>query len=156
MKDLIKWAALGLGAYWVYEKFFATPASATTTAATTPAATTPAATTPAATTPAFNSLAAIYARTVADAVANTPGSTASTITLTADQWNFYLARQSTITSPPAPGDVFGASYQTNPNNLMTPAQYWAGMEPYLAAKGMTGVGLYRGMGRFYQRHRRAA
>ena len=63
MKDAIKWIALGLGAYWVYEQFFATPAAATTT----PAATTPAATTPAVTTPTFNSLAAIYGRMVAAA-----------------------------------------------------------------------------------------
>jgi hypothetical protein len=157
MKELIKWAAIGLGAYWVYETYFATPAAATTTTTTTtPATTTPATTTPVTTTtpatPAFNSLAAIYTRMVADAVANVAGSTASTITLTADQWNFYLARQSSIT-PAAPGTVFGATYQANPSALMTPAQYWNVMEPYLVTQGMSGLGLYRGMGRFYQRRR---
>jgi hypothetical protein len=152
MKDAIKWLAIGLGAYWLYETYFATPAAATTT--TTPATTTPATTTTTTTTPGFNSLASIYTRMVQDAVNNTAGSTTAGITLTADQWNFYLARQSSIT-PAAPGLVFGASYTTTPTALMTPAEYWAGMEPYLVAQGMSGLGLYRGMGKFYRNRRMA-
>ena len=70
--------------------------------------------------------------------------------MTADGWNYYLARQSSIT-PAAPGDVFGAVYQANPNALLTAAQYWTVMEPYLVTQGMSGFGLYRGMGRFYAR-----
>lgn len=146
MKDMVKWLAIGLGAYWVYENYFATPAAAATTPVvnSTPGSGAPA------TLPGFNSLAAIYTRMVQDAVANTAGSTAASISLTADGWNYYLARQSSIT-PAAPGDVFGATYQANPNALLTAAQYWAAMEPYLVTKGMSGLGLYRGMGRFYQR-----
>ena len=144
MKDMIKWLAIGLGAYWVYENYFATPAAAAPVKTSTPGSGAPS------TLPGFNSLASIYTRMVQDAVSNTPGATTGSIALTADGWNYYLARQSSIT-PAAPGDVFGAVYQANPNALLTAAQYWTVMEPYLVKQGMSGFGLYRGMGRFYAR-----
>jgi hypothetical protein len=143
MKDIIKWLAIGVGAYWVYETYFATPAVATTTpATTTPATTTPATTTPA-TTPAFNSLAAIYSRMVAAAPSNA---------LTADQWNVYLALVSAVAAPD-PNAVFTFTDANPRTATMTAAQYWSKMEPYLVTQGMSGLGLYRGMGRFYQRRR---
>ena len=141
MKDAIKWIAIGLGAYWVYEQFFATPAAATTT----PATTTPTPPTPAATTPDFNSLSAIYSRMVAAAPANA--------TLTADQWNVYLGSQSSVT-PPDPATVFTFTDANPRTATMTAAQYWSKMEPYLVTQGMSGLGLYRGMGSFYRRARR--
>jgi len=142
MKDAIKWIAIGLGAYWVYESYFATPAAATTT----PATTTPATTTPA-TTPDFNSLAAIYSRMVAAAPTNA--------SLTADGWNVYLKSVSSVT-PPDPGSVFTFTDANPRTATMTAAQYWSLMEPYLVTQGMSGFGLYRGMGSFYRRRRRAA
>ena len=145
MKDIIKWLAIGVGAYWVYETYFATPAVATTTpATTTPATTTPATMTPTTTTPAFNSLAAIYSRMVAAAPANA--------LLTADGWNVYLKSVSSVT-PPAPESVFTFTDANPRTATMTAAQYWSLMEPYLVTQGMSGLGLYRGMGRFYQRRR---
>ena len=143
MKDAIKWIAIGLGAYWVYETYFASPAAATTT----PATTTPATTTPATTTPAFTSLAAIYSRMVAAAPANA--------TLTADQWNVYLASVSSVT-PPDPNSIWTFTTANPRTATMTAAQYWSVMEPYLVTTGMSGLGLYRGMGSFYRRRRRAA
>jgi hypothetical protein len=138
MKDIIKWVAIGLGAYWLYETFFVTPAT------TTPATTTPATTTPA-TTPDFNSLAAIYSRMVAAAPSNA--------SLTADGWNVYLASVSSVT-PPAPESVFTFTDANPRTATMTAAQYWSLMEPYLVTQGMSGLGLYRGMGSFYRRSRR--
>ena len=134
MKDVIKWVALGLGAYWVYENFFATPATATT--ATTTPSTSPA------TTDTFNSLASIYSRIVAAVPANT--------LYTADQWNVYLAAQSSVT-PPDPALVFTFTDASPRTATMTAAQYWSEVEPYLVKQGMSGFGLYRGMGRFYRR-----
>jgi hypothetical protein len=136
MKDAIKWIAIGLGAYFVYEYFLATPA----TPATTPPATTP----PAATTPAFTSLAAIYSRMVAAAPSNAA--------LTADGWNVYLKSVSSVT-PPDPGSVFTFTDANPRTATMTAAQYWSKMEPYLVTQGMSGMGLYRGMGSFYRRGR---
>ena len=135
MKDAIKWIAIGLGAYWLYESYFATPAAATTT---------PATTTPATTTPAFTSLAAIYSRMVAAAGVNA--------SLTADGWNVYLKSVSSVT-PPDPGSVFTFTDANPRTATMTAAQYWSLMEPYLVTQGMSGLGLYRGMGSFYRRAR---
>jgi hypothetical protein len=138
MKDMIKWVAIGLGAYWLYETYFATSATATTTTAGTTTTTTAA--------PAYTSLAAIYSR-IAAAVPS--GSL-----FTADQWNTVLAAQSSVT-PPDPASVF-AFTDANPRTAtMTLAQYWSKMEPYLVTQGMSGLGLYRGMGSFYQRRRLA-
>ena len=135
MKDAIKWIAIGLGAYWLYESYFATPAAATTT---------PVTTTPATTTPAFTSLAAIYSRMVAAAGVNA--------SLTADGWNVYLKSVSSVT-PPDPGSVFTFTDANPRTATMTAAQYWSLMEPYLVTQGMSGLGLYRGMGSFYRRGR---
>jgi hypothetical protein len=135
MKNAIKWIAIGLGAYWLYESYFATPAAATTT---------PVTTTPATTTPAFTSLAAIYSRMVAAAPTNA--------SLTADGWNVYLKSVSAVT-PPDPGSVFTFTDANPRTATMTAAQYWSLMEPYLVTQGMSGLGLYRGMGRFYRRRR---
>ena len=135
MKDAIKWIAIGLGAYWLYESYFATPAAATTT---------PVTTTPATTTPAFTSLAAIYSRMVAAAGVNA--------SLTADGWNVYLKSVSSVT-PPDPGSVFTFTDANPRTATMTAAQYWSLMEPYLVTQGMSGLGLYRGMGSFYRRVR---
>ena len=135
MKGAIKWIAIGLGAYWLYESYFATPAAATTT---------PATTTPATTTPAFTSLAAIYSRMVAAAGVNA--------SLTADGWNVYLKSVSSVT-PPDPGSVFTFTDANPRTATMTAAQYWSLMEPYLVTQGMSGLGLYRGMGSFYRRVR---
>jgi hypothetical protein len=135
MKDAIKWIAIGLGAYWVYESYFATPAAAT------PTTTTPTTTTPTTTPDAFNSLAAIYARMVAAAPSNA---------LTPDQWAVYLKSVSAVT-PPDPASVFTFTDANPRTATMTAAQYWSVMEPYLVTQGMSGLGLYRGMGRFYRR-----
>ena len=134
MKDVLKWGLIGLVGYWVYENFFATTTATTTT---TPSATTT-------TTDAFNSLASIYSRIVGAVTANS--------LMTADGWNTVLAAQSGVT-PPDPTAVFTFTDSYPRTSTMTAAQYWAKMEPYLVAQGMSGLGLYRGMGRFYQRRR---
>ena len=138
MKDAIKWIAIGLGAYWLYESYFATTATTTTAATTTPTTTTTTAT------PDFNSLAAIYSRLVAAAGVNA--------SLTADGWNVYLKSVSSVT-PPDPGSVFTFTDANPRTATMTAAQYWSLMEPYLVTQGMSGLGLYRGMGSFYRRAR---
>jgi hypothetical protein len=147
MGEVIKWGLIGVAAYWVYTNFFSGTAATTTTAAT-PAATTPAATTTTATTPAaaissFNTLDAIYSRMVSAATADNAAST-----LSADQWNVYLRLNSNIT-PPDPTAVFPGQDRTT---LMTSAQYWASMSPYLAKNmGMSGLGFYGGLGVFMRR-----
>jgi hypothetical protein len=144
MKDAIKWIAIGLGAYWLYETFFVTPAATTTTTpATTTTGTTTTGTTTSTTTPDFNSLAAIYSRMVAAAPSNA---------LTADQWNVYLADQSSVI-PPDPNSIWSFTDANPRTATMTAAQYWSKMEPYLVTQGMSGLGLYRGMGKFYRRRR---
>ena len=136
MKDMIKWLAIGLGAYWVYETYFATPAPATTTKGTTTGGTTTGGSTD-----AFNSLAAIYTRLVKAAPTNA--------SLTADQWSFYLKGVSSV-QPPDPASVFTFT-EANPRTAsMTAAQYWSVMEPYLVGTGMSGLGLYRGITRMYR------
>lgn len=68
------------------------------------------------------------------------------------QWNFYLAR--IITSPqlPGPGDVFPG---LDVNQPMTLATYWAAMAPWLVANaGLSGLGLYGGLGAFLTHHPR--
>jgi hypothetical protein len=140
MKDLLKWGLIGLVGYWVYENLFVTPATATST--TTPAATTTAATAA----PGFNSLASIYSRIVGSVPANS--------LFTADQWNVALAAQSNVT-PPDPAAVFTFTDASPRTATMTVAHYWSVMEPYLVAQGLSGFGLYRGMGSFYQRRRMA-
>ena len=133
MKDALKWGLIGLVGYWVYENFFVTAATTTTTAtATAPRV------------DVFNSLASIYSRIV--------GAVAAKSAMTADQWNTILAAQSGVT-PPDPASVFTFTDASPRTATMTAAQYWAKMEPYLVAQGMSGLGLYVGMGRFYQRRR---
>jgi hypothetical protein len=145
MKDAIKWIAIGLGAYWLYESYFATPAPATPSAADTAAAAAAAAAAKAATAAAgFTSLASIYSRMVAAAPSNA--------SLTADGWNVYLKSVSAVT-PPDPGSVFTFTDANPRTATMTAAQYWSLMEPYLVTQGMSGLGLYRGMGSFYRRAR---
>src|SRR5271157_3430814 len=141
MKDVLKWGLIGLVGYWVYENFFAT---STATATTTPATTSTATTTTTTTTDAFNSLASIYGRIVGAAPANA--------LQTADQWTVYLAAQSSVT-PPDPALVFTFTDASPRTATMTAAQYWSEVEPYLVKQGMSGFGLYRGMGRFYRRRR---
>lgn len=145
MGQVIKWGLLGLAAYWIYTNFFAPAPAATATTTTTPTTTTP--TTPVAPTSTFNTLDAIYSRMVAAATADKAAST-----LTADQWNVYLKLNSNVSSPPDPPTVFPDQDRAT---LMTSAQYWAGMSAYLAKNmGMSGLGLYGGLGAFIRRVRR--
>jgi len=138
MGEVVKWGLLAVAGYFIYQKFFA-GAAATATTSTTPA--TPA--TAATPTSTFNTLDAIYSRMVAAATADKAAST-----LSADAWNVYLKLNSNIT-PPDPTAVFPGQDRTT---LMTSAQYWASMSPYLAKNmGMSGLGFYGGLGAFMRR-----
>ena len=58
-------------------------------------------------------------------------------------------------TPPDPASVFTFTDANPRTATMTAATYWSTMEPYLVKQGMSGLGLYRGMGKFYRRRRAA-
>lgn len=166
-ENLLIYGAIAVGAYWIYETYFATPAS--TTPSVTPAVTptvTPSGN-PATvyianpanpggalipfTPPPVNyngqSLAAIYSRMAQGVMGVATG-----VQYTADQWNTFMSQSSTIT-PPDPSLVWTFTSAFPRSTTMTLAQYWSAMEPYLASQGMSGLGLVRGMGAFYRPRR---
>jgi hypothetical protein len=154
---------VGVGSYMLYQHFTAAPVAAaaggSAAGGSAPAGTAPAgqsatppassgggAQSPAAPAPvpappppiAFNSLDAIYGR-LSTAVGSTP--------LTADGFNYYLARvlPANIT-PPDPLAVF-TSPTWNREGTMTLANYWGAMAPYLRdSLGLSGLGFYGGLG----------
>jgi len=79
-------------------------------------------------------LASIYAAVLA-------ASNNQSTMYTRDQWN-YFGNQVCGGCMPAPGDVWGAvetgSY--DPNQLISLQDYWSKMQPFLASKGMSGLG----------------
>lgn len=147
MGDLIKWGAIGVGAYWIYTNYFTGAVPAATTGTTTaPAATTTAATpNPNAITGA-NTLDGIYSRMIAAAAAPAAG-------LAVDSWDFFLNQ---ILSPlgktaPDPMPIFTAAVSGfDRSQLLTGAQYWAVLAPALKTQlGLSGLGCFAGLGRLY-------
>jgi hypothetical protein len=67
--------------------------------------------------------------------------------LSADQWGFYYALPTVAGTPaPAPDQIFGSSFdgtaRTVNGALNIPfATYWGALSPYLASKGMSGLGM---------------
>jgi hypothetical protein len=139
MGGIIKWGAIGLGAWWVYSNYFAStvPVAAATPA--TPAAP-PVVPNPNAITGA-NTLDGIYARMVAAAGSASRG---------VDQWNTFLATAGNLT-PPDPMPLFtAATAGFDRAQLITGPQYWAVMAPALKSQlGLSGIGHYAGLGALY-------
>lgn len=124
MGGIIKIAAIGIGGYFLYDWWTKRPA--------TPVSTSPA-TGGAEPNPGFNSLDAIYQR-LAKAVGSTQ--------LTADGFNFYLAKELPAgKSAPAPETFLpvGADREAT----MTLANYWGVVAPKLKTDlGLSGLGAY--------------
>lgn len=144
---LLTYGLIGVGGYFLYKWIVApTPAAsiASPAAAATPASSASAAAAPAA--PAFNSLDQIYARLQAKA----PGSS------TADAFNTYLAAELPAgKQPPDPLAVFGGDFDRSQS--MTLSNYWGAIAPYLqSTMGLSGLGLYGGLGRLIVMKRRRA
>lgn len=77
---------------------------------------------------------------------------AGQISASADVFNFYLAHlpNTPVVTPPAPGSVFPAPVPP----MMTAAQYWDGMAPFLKnSLGLSGLGHFGGLGAFMARVR---
>ena len=127
MGGLLKIAAIGVGGYFLYDWWskkqteVPAPASSGTGSGT------------ASTVPAFNSLDAIYQR-LAKAVGSTQ--------LTADGFNFYLAKELPAgKSAPAPETFLPAD--ADRNATMTLANYWGVVAPRLKTDlGLSGLGAY--------------
>lgn len=131
---ILKLGLIGVGGYFLYEWFFATPA-APAAPAIVPATTLP--TTAAAATPAAPStLDTYYSGMVAKASA--AGESSS---LTPDQWGFYLAE---VMGKPAPDPTLvWTQAGFDRTQTMTAAVYWAGMASYLkSTQGLSGLGMY--------------
>jgi hypothetical protein len=90
-------------------------------------------------------LDSIYSR-LAAAVGSTP--------YTADQFNFFLARELPAgVAPPDPLAVFNASGNWDRTVPMTLANYWGQMAPYLRANlGLSGLGVFGGLGALVRVH----
>jgi len=175
--NLILLGVLGVAGYFVYEMFFAAPATASTApASTTPAstttATTPTATaapaTPAAapststgsTTAAGSALNAIYTAMLNLIVqyqdttnfTNVPasGNGPSTMVGTPYHFNTYLAMAASGYTVPDPSVVFGSVAAAS--QPISAASYWADMGPALAAANPSlsggGLGCYAGVGAY--------
>jgi hypothetical protein len=152
--------ALAVAAYFVYEWFFVTPAAATTTTTTPATTTTTTATATAA--PATLSLASLYSQLVAMVTAaNDPAVTNSGETLTSNPnvFNTYLAR----IMPSAPAGYTGTDWPPNTTTVFGAAQnspiaitaYWTAMSAYLSQyAGMSGLGIFVGLGRLASMGRR--
>ena len=150
--SLLSLGLLAVGGYFVYEWFFATPATAaTTTTPVTPATTTPVTSTPAATTsapatsttaaPAAFTLDSLYAAMLASIAAhNDPAFTGTADNLSSSAWEFgtYLNVVDPSLTVPDPSVVFGS--QTAATGPMTAASYWSLMGPALrtANAGLSG------------------
>lgn len=172
--SIIKWGAIGLGAYWLYTNYFA---AAVPVVAAAPGVTPPTVVPPVVTQPA-PVLDGIYARMVALAAAD------GVTTAGPDAWDVYavraggpnpmpapeaagLKRPSGVSVPPppvpAPGDLAAAAAYpglvqawvlaqgtANDAGKYTASQYWAAMAPVLRSQlGLSGLGHFAGLGRLY-------
>ena len=166
MEKVLTFGALAVGAYFVYEWFFTTPAATTpaaSTSSTPPAGSTStsgsgstgteaAGSTTTAATPL--NLAALYTalvaatRTVTDPAVNNSGGTTMA---NPDVFNWYFSQVmpnppagKTGAWPPDPTAVFPGIDRTQ---QMPITQYWAGMSAYLSQNfGMSGLGVFAGLG----------
>ena len=172
--SLITLGILAVGGYFVYEMFFAnpatpattstTPTTPSTTATTTPPAssgttTTPPATTPStstgSTTPQGSALNTIYQQMLA-LIAQyqdtnfTNLSGASSMAGTPYHFNVYLAMAAPGDTIPDPAVVFGS--EAAASQTITAASYWADMGPALASAnpGLSGggLGMFAGAGAY--------
>jgi hypothetical protein len=135
---IVKWGAIGLGAWWVYKNYFSGVSPSTAPAPSVATSTSTPASTPVV---AYNTLDAIGKR-LAAAVGSVP--------YTADQFNYYLGQVSGVT-PPDPAAVFTQAGwdRTAP---MTLAQYWSATSAYLAKNaGMSGLGHLGNLASLYMR-----
>src|SRR6185436_9644217 len=133
--SVVKWGAIGLGAWWVYRNYFTAPVPGVVTVA--PLSTPASAPAPSTPTASFNTLDAIYSRFAAAA-----GPEART----ADQFNVFLKQVSSLSPDPA---VVFTQAGFDRNAAMTPAQYWSAVAAHLAGTGMKGLGHFAGLGALY-------
>ena len=124
MGAVLKFGAIGVGGYFLYD-WWQKRTPGTTSTTTTGGVVTPSA------------IDAIAARIMAAA------GTASSYT--ADQWNVYLSQQLPVGKvAPDPAGYLGATPRDAP---LTFAQYWGAVAPKLRSDlGMTGLGMFYGLG----------
>jgi hypothetical protein len=129
------------------------PAAPVSAAPATPATSSAVASTPAA--PASSSLDAMYQQLLATATAAgvnaTTGVSQGGQPIDPSGWNYYLSQL--YTAKTLPGDIFPASAQSQPMSL---SSYWAVMAPWLSSNaGLSGLGVFGGLGQIAMRMRRA-
>ncbi len=126
MGAILKFGAIGVGGYFLYDWWKKRPATSTSS----PAGSAGGPATPSA-------IDAIAARIMAAA----PGAS-----YTADQWNVYLSQQLPVGKvAPDPAGYLGS---TPREQTLTFAQYWGAVAPKLRSDlGMTGLGMFYGLGR---------
>lgn len=130
--SLVKFGLIGGAAYLAYRYLYASSAVSALAPAVTSA-------TPAAPSVPLVPLDAIYTRMVSAAAAEGVQGDGAGL----DAWNVYLMRAGVPAPEPAPEDVFGIMPPDVRNQKWTAAQYWAGMAPYLKARGgYAGLGLF--------------
>ena len=164
-KNVLILGALGVGGYLAYRWYqnqaaAVADAPATATPATpAPASPAPVTVAPVAPAPVTNSLDSIYSALSAAATAagvNLNTGVASGTNVGPDGWNYYLASVYTLPgggSLPDPNGVFPGVDRSQPMSLAT---YWASMSPWLAKnEGLSGLGLFGGLGAVVMRNRRA-
>jgi hypothetical protein len=139
---IIKWGLIALAGWWVYENYFATPATASPATPATPAKTTD--TTPSPVVPSV--LDGIVARITAKA-----GSGAK---LDADNWGWYLNNELSALgkgAAPDPVPIFNLDRsQTLPQ--MTIAEWWGPMSAALKSQmGLSGLGHFGALAALYGR-----
>lgn len=151
---VLTWGIVGVGAYLIYQWWQSSQSAATAHAAV-PAPTPTAAANTTAATPSASSVSALdalYLAMVQAAQKANPWAAAPLSshpgTLSADQWGYYLGQVSGTPAPDALAAFPTFNRQTNWPNI-TAAQYWTGISPLLAQqKGMGGLGIYGGLGRW--------
>lgn len=150
----------GLGAYWLYEKYMAQPSALPALSSTVPLIhdTTPPMPPAPSDTTLHNATDPVAAPSVIDhLMANTIDwaakdqqfvQTGDGVASSPYHWEFYL----NYPAGPAPSGYNGGAWPpdlaqvfpagTDLSAPMTAAQFWAGMRPYLASHGLTGLGAF--------------
>jgi len=181
--SIVTWGIIAVGAYFVYEYFFATPTAAAPATSTvgTPGTSEPSQliptpnvnpvpavlpllpSPPSGGTPpvsTFNSLDQIYTRLKAAAAGDTnfsPTDGSDAMSGSPYHWNFYLDRvwDGTATGTAVPSTpLANVPTLSDMNTPITASQYWAQMAPLLTAQyGLSGLGVFGGLGNFIRNAR---
>jgi len=157
---ILNWGVIGVAAWWIYETFFATPATAaaTTTTSTTPATTvttTPATPTPNAPAPTPPASSFTVAQIGANLLSTMTNANDSAVTVSSGSvsaqgyvFNYYFEETSVnggLQNATSIADAVFTSEQLS--QTMTFSQYWTPIAAYLQGNlGMSGLAIYRGLG----------